>query len=276
MHNILRTDIMRRELIRATLEAAPALTACVWSPYNGARPTRPYAEWRPIAQPATMGTLADDVTTMTIVRQADVQILNAVDGQRYRIGYNYSAASALAGPTSTPTTLQAALVLAINADREPVTAAAVGADVVRLTGDADGGLWRCEAVGELFDVTPTAGAAEDVVELQRGTLRMTASLNIYSCGVGTLDESSLFAHRVMSALRSRREIELFGQNYLSTVRLSAPVSLNAVPASGTAYESRTTVDYAIRLPYWAGTNIESIDSVVGSVSIGASTAAFTV
>lgn len=268
-HQLLRTDIMRQELIRVVQEAATDLTACVWSPFRGPRPERPYAEWRPITQPSAQGSIHGTTQTLKITRQADVVVLSAVDGQPYRVSFNYSSASTTATGVSTVTTVRDALVSAINSDREPVTAAAVSTDTIRLTGDVDGALWRVDAPIGLFTVDPTVGSAVDVVELQRSTLRMTASLNIYSADVDTLGESALFAHQVDTAFRSRRVTEELGQNFLAVTKIAEPVNLDGIPPSGTSFESRTTVDFSIGLPFWVGQSIEPIESVVGVVNTDA-------
>jgi len=80
----MRTDILRRELRSIVLEAAPGLTDCVWEPYHGPRPARPYASWRPITQPSSGDRLLDDTETAEITRQAHVQVLSAVSGQLNR------------------------------------------------------------------------------------------------------------------------------------------------------------------------------------------------
>lgn len=266
-HRILRTDIMRREIRTITMAAAPGLAQCVWSPFRAPRPARPYAEWRPITQPGGAGHIRDEEESLTLTRQADIQVLNAVDGEQYRISYNYSSATVTAGPASTVTTIRDALVTLVNADREPLTASAVSTDVIRLTGDADGAMWRCSGRPGFFDVTETVGSATDYVELQRSMLRMTATLNVYSDSTATADESALFAHQIDSAFRSREVNESLEQSHLSVMRIAEPVNLDGITPSGTDFESRTAIDFAIYLPFWVGQSIAPIESVEGLVQV---------
>jgi hypothetical protein len=105
-----RTDIMRREIRRVVLEAAPGLTDCVWEPYQGPRPARPYASWRPITRPSSGSRVLDDTETLCLTRQAHIQVLGITAGQPYRLDYNYTSVTSTPTGVSTVTTVRDDLI----------------------------------------------------------------------------------------------------------------------------------------------------------------------
>lgn len=261
-----RTDIMRSALRAQTLAAAPGLVDCIWSPYLGPRPARPYAEWRPIAQPAATGSLRDSEETLCLARQVDVQVLSATVGQPYRLEFNYTSASNTPIGGDTVTTVRDDLLAQVNLDKDPVTASAISTDTLRLTGVGPGDLWRVDSNPVRMVSTAAVGSPIDIVELARASLSMTASLNIYSKGVSTDDESSSYAHDIDSAFRSRRVSGLFAQEHLAVTRIADPVNLDNVPPSQDSFESRTAVDFMISLPYWRSEFIEEIQTTIVTVN----------
>lgn len=276
-----RMDIVRRELISQTLAAAPGLTGCIWSPYQGPRPERPYAEWRPITQASSGSRLLDDTTTQEIARQVDVQVQSVVVGQPYRLDFNFTAVTSTPAGGATLTSIRDDLITRINADRDPVTATIVSADTLRLEGDSAGQLWRVIATGEFLVATAAGGSPIDIVELMQAPLTMTASLNIYSKGVSAeggseLPDSSSFAHSIDVALRKQRIVAELSREHLAITRIADPVNLDGVPPSQTAFESRTAVDYTISLPYWEAEFKEEIQSVEVTISTDKGSTTFTV
>lgn len=261
-----RTDIMREAIVAQTLAAAPGLNDCIWSPYLGPRPERPYAEWRPIVQPSATGSIRDSEETLCLPRQVDVQILSATVGQPYRLEWNYTSASNTPVGGDTVTTVRDALLASVNLDKDPVTASAISTDTVRLEGVGAGDLWRVDSNPVRMVSTAAVGSPIDVVELSRASLSMTASLNIYSKGVSSNDESSFYAHEVDSAFRSRRVTGLFAREHLAVDRIADPVNLDNVPPSQASFESRTAVDFMISLPYWRSEFIEEIQTTVVTVN----------
>lgn len=276
-----RADIMRREVRRQTLAAAPELKDCIWSPYLGPRPERPYAEWRPITQPSGGGRLTDDTTTIELPRQVDVQVLNVTLGQPYRIDYNFTAVTSTPQAGASLTSIRDDLITKINADRDPVTAALVSSDTLRMTADTGGDLWRVIANGFHLQATATIGASLDIVKLTTGSLSMTASLNIYSAGVsaegGTeLPSSSSFSHDIDVEFRDDQISAEFGQVHLALTRIADPVNLDNVPPSQAAFESRTATDFMISMPYWKAKFIEEIGAVELTISTDKGQTTFTV
>ena len=276
-----RADIMRRELRRTVLEAAPGLTNCVWEPFRGPRPARPYASWRPITQPSIGQRLMDDAETLCLPRGAIVQILSAVVGQTYRVRWNYTKAEYVAQAGDTVSEIRNALMASIEADRDPVTATQVDADKILMSGNGPGDLWRVLVTPDFMSATPDPAASVDVVQLTRAPLKMTVSLNIWSDGVGTAgsgedEESSSFLHKIDVALRKRRVVEDLNGWDLSVTRINDPVNLDGLPASQTEFESRTATDYLIELPYWDSELIEEIDTVEATIETDKGTTTFTV
>ncbi len=276
-----RVDIMRREIRRIVLEAAPGLTDCIWEPYNAPRPARPYASWRPLTQPSSGDRLLDDTQAICITRQAHVQVKSVVVGQPYRLDYNYTSVSSTPTGVSTLATVRDDLIAKINADRDPVTASIVDGDTLLMEGDAAGQMWRVFATGEFLEATEAPGSPIDIVSLMRAPLTMTASLNVFSKGVaavgGTeLPDSSTFAHLVDVAFRKTRIVERMNRDELSITRIAEPVNLDGITPSQDAFESRTAVDYRIGLPYWEAEFVEEIGSVEITISTDKGDATFTV
>ena len=276
-----RTDIMRRELRRIVLAAAPGLTDCIWEPYNGPRPARPYASWRPIMQPSSGSRLSDDTQTLALTRQAHVQVQNVTVGQPYRLEFNYSAVTSTPTGVSTLTSIRDDLIAKVNADRDPVTASIVNADTLLIEGTAPSDMWRVEATGVFLLATEAAGSPVDIVELMRAPQTMTASLNVFSKGTaavgGTdLPDSSTFAHLIDVAFRKTRVVEELTRDHLAITRIANPVNLDGITPGQDAFESRTTVDYQIGLPYWQAELIEHIESVGVTISTDKGQQSFTV
>lgn len=276
-----RVDIMRRELRRVVLEAAPGLTDCIWEPYNAPRPARPYASFRPITQPSSGDRLLDDTKVLELTRQAHVQVLSLVTGQPYRLGYNYTSVTSTPTGASTLATVRDDLIAKINADRDPVTATIVDGDTLLMQGDTAGEMWRVFSSGEFLDVTEAPGSPIDIIELMRAPLTFTASLNVYSKGVaaagGTeLPDSSTFAHRIDVAFRKTRVVEEMSRDCLAVTRIAEPVNLDNITPAQDAFESRTAVDYRIGLPYWASDFVEEIGSVEVTISTDKGSTVFTV
>lgn len=276
-----RADIMRRELRSIILEAAPGLTDCVWEPYNGPRPARPYASFRPLTQPSSNDRLLDDTETLCITRQAHVQVKSVTVGQAYRLDYNYTSVSSTPTGASTLASIRDDIIAKINADRDPVTASIVDGDTLLIEGDAAGQMWRAVATGEFLEATEAPGSPIDIVSLMRAPLTMTASLNVFSKGVaavgGTeLPDSSTFAHLVDVAFRKTRIVEQMNRDELSITRIAEPVNLDGITPSQDAFESRTAVDYRIGLPYWEAEFVEEIGTVEVTVQTDKGTQVFTV
>lgn len=276
-----RADIMRRELCSIVLKAAPGLTDCIWEPYNAPRPARPYASWRPITQPSSGDRLLDDTETLQVTRQAHVQVKQLVVGQPYRLDYNYTSVSSTPTGVSTLASIRDDIIEKINADRDPVTASIVDGDTLLIEGDAAGQMWRAVATGEFLEATEAPGSPIDIVRLMRAPLTMTASLNIYSKGVAAeggseLPDSSSFAHDVDTGFREPETVEQMNRDELSITRIAEPVNLDGITPSQDAFESRTTVDYRIGLPYWKAKFIREIGSVEVTVQTDKGTQVFTV
>lgn len=270
-----RDDIMRKELRRQTLAAAPGLQECIWSPFQGQRPARPFAEWRPIVQPTSPMSTSDDVETLELPRQVDVQVLSALDGQPYRLEFNYASVTSTAGPASTVTTVRDDLVTKVNADSELVTAAAVSTDILRLTAGSAGSLWRVDSVASLMALSATVGSPVDIVNLQRAALQMTASLNIYSADVNSGGDASSYGHMVDSAFRKPRVAAELSQMHMAVTRIADPVNLDNLPPSGTAFESRVATDYSIYFPYWDAEVIGEIETCEVTVNTDRGSIQFT-
>ncbi len=276
-----RTDIMRRQLRSIVLEAAPGLTDCVWEPYNGPRPARPYASWRPITQASSGDRLLDDTETMCITRQAHVQVKSVTVGQPYRLDYNYTSVSSTPTGVSTLASIRDDIIAKINSDRDPVTASVVDGDTLLIEGDAAGQMWRAVATGEFLEVTEAPGSPIDIVRLMRAPLTMTASLNIYSKGVAAeggseLQDSSSFAHDVDTEFRDPGIVEQMNRDELSITRIAKPVNLDGITPSQDAFESRTAVDYRIEFPYWKSKFVEEIGTVDVTISTDRGIQTFTV
>lgn len=276
-----RADIMRRELKRHVLEAAPGLTDCIWEPYQGPRPARPYASWRPIVQPSSGARLLDDTKTLCLTRQAHVKVLNVTVGQPYRLEFNYASVTSTPTGASTVTMIRDDLIAKIIADRDPVTASIVDADTLLVEGLAPSDMWRVQASGQFLEATEAPGSPIDVVELMRAPLTMTASLNVFSKGVaaagGTeLPDSSTFAHRIDVAFRKSRIVAQMSRDHLAVTRIAEPVALDGITPSQDAFESRTAVDYRIGLPYWEAELTEEIDSVEVTIQTDKGTQVLTV
>jgi hypothetical protein len=276
-----RVDIMRRRLREVVLEAAPGLTDCVWEPYQGPRPARPYASFRPLTQPSSGDRLLDDTQTMCITRQAHVQVKQVVVGQPYRLDYNYTSVTSTPTGVSTLASIRDDVIAKINADRDPVTASIVDGDTLLIGGDTAGDMWRVIATGEFLEATEAPGSPIDIVDLMRAPLTMTASMMFFSKGVaaagGTeLPDSSTFAHRVDVAFRKTRIVEQMNRDELSITRIAEPVNLDNITPSQDAFESRTAVDYRISMPYWEADFVEEIGTVDVTISTDKGIQTFTV
>lgn len=276
-----RVDIMRRVLRDIVLAEAPGLTDCVWEPYQGPRPERPYASFRPITQPSSGDRLLDDTETMCITRQAHIKVKQVVVGQPYRLGFNYTSVTSTPTGVSTLASIRDDIIAKINADRDPVSASIVDGDTLLIGGNTAGDMWRAIATGEFLEATEAPGSPIDIVNLMRAPLTMTASLMVFSKGVaaagGTeLPDSSTFAHQVDVAFRKTRIVEQMNRDELSIVRIAEPVNLDNITPSQDAFESRTAVDYRISLPYWVADFVEEIGTVDVTISTDKGIQAFTV
>ena len=277
----MRADIMRRELRSIILEAAPGLTDCVWEPYQGPRPARPYASWRPLTQPSAGALLLDDTSTTQLTRQSHVKVLQLVVGQPYRLDYNYTSVTSTPTGVSTLASIRDDIIAKIIADRDPVTASIVDADTLLVEGVAPSDMWRTFAPGEFLEVTEAPGSPIDIVSLMRAPLSMTASLNVFSKGVAAaggdeLPDSSTFAQLIDVAFRKRSVVERMNRNHLAVIRIAEAVNLDGITPSQDAFESRTAVDYRIGLPYWQAELIEEIGSVEVTIQTDKGTQVFTV
>ena len=276
-----RIDIMRRELRSVILAAAPDLTDCVWEPYQGPRPARPYASWRAITQPSSGDRLLDDAETLCITRQAHVQVKSVTAGQPYRLEFNYAGVTSTPTGASTLSSIRDDLIAKIVADREPVTASIVNADTLLVEGLAPSDMWRVFSSGQFLEATEAPGSPVDVVGLMRAPLTMTASLNVFSKGVDSaggadLPQSSSFSHDIDVAFRKPRIVEQINRDHLAVTRIAEAVNLDGITPSQDAFESRTMVDYRISLPYWSAELIEEIGAVEITVSTDKGSSAFTV
>jgi hypothetical protein len=276
-----REDIMRRELRSVILEAAPGLTDCVWEPYQGPRPERPYASWRQITRGSDDSRLADDERTGCVTRQAHVQVQSVVVGQPYRLDYNYTSVSSTPTGASTLATVRDDLIAKINADRDPVTASIVDGDTLMMQGDNPGEMWRVYASGEFLEATEAPGSPIDIVTIMTAPQKMTASLNVFSKGTaaagGTqLASSSSYARKIDTAFRKRRFVAQLSQANLSVTKIADAVNLDGITPSQDAFESRTATDYRIELPYWEADEVEEIGSVEVTISTDKGSSTFTV
>ena len=276
-----RVDIMRRELRRVILAAAPGLTDCVWEPYNGPRPARPYASWKAITQPSSGGRLLDDTKTLCITRQAHVRVKSVTIGQPYRLDFNYAAVTSTPASGATLSSIRDDLIAKIIADREPVTASVVDGDTLLVEGTTGADMWRVISSGQFLEVVEAPGSPVDVVELMRADLTMTASLNVFSKGVDSaggadLPQSSSFSHDIDVAFRKPRIVEQVNREHLSVTRIAEAVNLDGITPSQDAFESRTMVDYRIGLPYWSADFIEEIEAVEVTVSTDKGSSTFAV
>jgi hypothetical protein len=173
------------------------------------------------------------------------------------------------------------LLAKVNADRDPVSATALDGDKLVLEGDGPGDLWRALVSPGIMEAEPAVGSPIDVVQLTRAPLKFTASLNIWSGGVGTaggseLEESSSFLHKIDVAFRKSRVVQSLHDFNLTVTRINEPVNLDGLPVSQTEYESRTAADYLIELPYWESDFIEHIDNVEAAISTDKGSTTFTV
>ena len=276
-----REDIMRRELCRVVQEAAPGLNACVWEPYQGPRPERPYASWRSITRGATEGRLADDERKGCVTRQAHVQVQSVVVGQPYRLDYNYTSVTSTPTGASTLASIRDDLIAKINADRDPVNASIVDGDTLLMEGDSPGEMWRVYASGEFLQATEAPGSPIDIVTVMTAPQKMTMSLNVFSKGVaaagGTqLASSSSFARKIDTAFRKRRYVEQLSQSNLSVTKIADAVNLDNITPSQDAFESRTATDYRVELPYWEVDEVEEIGSVEVTIQTDKGSSTFTV
>ncbi len=256
----LRTDIMRQKIISITLAAAPSLTACVWSPFRAAIPQLPYAEWRPITQPGAIGSIIDTERTTELPTQVDVVVASVVLAQPYRIDLNFASVSTTPAAGATVTTIRDALIAAVNADREDVTATSTASDTLRIQANSPGALWRVLVTPTIMSAAAAVGSPIEIVTIQQSPLKMTASLNIYSSSVATDSESALFANDVDRAIRSVRVSEELAIQNLSATRIANPVNLDGVPFSDDEFESRTAIDFEIGLPSWGAELVSNVDT----------------
>jgi hypothetical protein len=276
-----RTDIMRQELRSVVLAAAPGLTDCIWEPYQGPRPERPYASWRHITRPSSGARLLDDTETLSLTRQAHIKVLGITIGQPYRLDYNYTSVTSTPTGASTVTTVRDDIIAKITADRDPVTATIVSSDTLMIEGIAVGEMWRAYSPGEFLQVTEAPGSPIDIVNLMRAPLDFTASLNVYSKGVASpggtdLPDSSSFVHSIDTAFRKSRVVQEMNRGEISVTRIAEPVNLDGITPSQDAFESRTAVDYRITLPYWDAEFVEEIGTVDVTVSTDKGSTTFTV
>ena len=271
-----RADIMRREIRRTVLAAAPELTDCIWEPYGGPRPERPYASWRPITQASSGARLLDDTQTLNLTRQAHVKVLSVTVGQPYRLDYNYTSVSSTPTGVSTLASIRDDLIAKIIADRDPVTASIVDGDTLLVEGIAPSDMWRAVAPAEFLQVTEAPGSPVDVVKLIRSQLTMTASLMVWAKGSADLTDSSTFAHDIDTAFRETSVVEQMNRDHLAVTRIADPVNLDGIPPSQDVIESRTAVDYQIGLPYWKATLTKEIGTVETTISTDKGSTTFTV
>lgn len=266
---VVRVDVVQRvikDIFEAALVPTNLIREIVWGVTNESRPERPYGFFDWISGPAQLDALGYE--RQTVLTESDYWIdipASPVAGHRYSYRLNGQPHTYLIQAGDTSDQIRDLFIDSINNDLEPATASIVSATRLLVQATTTAGIYQSEAALPLVASVATPSTQQPAIrhhQRQAGTVALT----IYTEDPEISKGAQLVASKAMVIPCLNLTIDTLSYYGINILAASEPVSDTAISFGGAKYEGIATIDYEISMPSNFMEPIETIESVLGSLT----------
>ena len=268
---VVRIDVAQRvikQIFDAALVVPGLLREIVWGVTNESRPSRPYGMFDWLSGPAHLEQLRHErANTLTESSHFLDVPASPIAGQTYVYRLNAQPHTYLVQAGDTFTDVRDAFIASINADLEPATAVAISSLRLGITANNPASIWSTSAALPLVaSIDPGSTQQFAIIHQQRQT--GTVSLTVYTEDAKISTGAVQIAARIGMIVDFEATVDTLANWGLAMMSIAEPVNNTQITSGGALYEGISTLDYRVSLSSIFPEPIATLDTVVGSLTVG--------